>query len=119
MNAQSEQSPYLADLVKAEEQAQGQGIGMWNKTPGAAEASVRDLPPSGVGEGSTFDALALLDECKGKAIPALVEVGSALPPVVAFTKEHQLCTCLLRSRFVFARLEPLFRICYVDNVGGQ
>jgi staphylococcal nuclease domain-containing protein 1 len=78
VNAQSEQSPYLAELLKVEEQAQSEGLGMWNKTPGAAEASIRQLPPSGVGEGSTFDALALLDECKGKAIPAIVEVTDKL-----------------------------------------
>lgn len=41
-----EQNPYLAELQRLEEVAKQQGLGHWSKEPGAAEESIRDLPPS-------------------------------------------------------------------------
>jgi staphylococcal nuclease domain-containing protein 1 len=38
-------SAYLTELTEREEKAQTQGYGIWTKTPGAAEASIRELPP--------------------------------------------------------------------------
>eukprot|EP00249_Psilotum_nudum_P022287 c28457_g1_i1 orf=385-3351(+) len=69
----SEVSPYLAELECLEEQAKQQGLGMWNKMPGSSEASIRDLPPSALGDASAFDAMGLLDSSKGKPLPAIVE----------------------------------------------
>ena len=40
---------------------------------GASEASIRDLPPSAIGDSSGFDALGLVESSKGKALPAIVE----------------------------------------------
>lgn len=45
---------------------------LW-QTPGAAEASIRDLPPSAIGDPSNFDAMSLLSANKGKPMEALVE----------------------------------------------
>lgn len=41
--------------------------------PGASEASIRNLPPSGVGQDSGFDAAALLDTHRGLTLTAIVE----------------------------------------------
>ncbi|MCI51261.1 nuclease domain-containing protein, partial [Trifolium medium] len=41
--------------------------------PGAAEASVRNLPPSALGDASNFDAMGLLAKNKGVPMEALVE----------------------------------------------
>lgn len=67
------ESPYLAELLNLEEQARNQGLGLWNKEPGAAEAAVRDLPPSGVGQDSGFDVAGLLESSKGTPLPAIIE----------------------------------------------
>eukprot|EP00897_Mesotaenium_endlicherianum_P003964 jgi/Mesen1/3596/ME000020S03125 len=75
---QGESSPYLAELHPLEEQAKTQAVGMWTKEPGAAEASVRDLPASGIGQDSGFDSQALLDSSKGRPLPAIVRDGSTL-----------------------------------------
>nr|CAL38976.1 TUDOR protein with multiple SNc domains [Picea abies] len=69
----AEASPYLAELLRLEEQAKTQSYGRWTKTPGAAEASIRDLPPSAIGDPSNFDAMSLLSANKGKPMEALVE----------------------------------------------
>lgn len=69
----NEASPFLAELERLEEQAKQKGLGMWDKTPGAAEASIRDLPPSALGDAANFDAMGLLESSKGKPLPAIVE----------------------------------------------
>ncbi|KAJ7569603.1 hypothetical protein O6H91_01G085700 [Diphasiastrum complanatum] len=66
-------SPYLTELLQLEEQAREQGLGLWNKTPGGSEASIRDIPPSAIGDASSFDAAKLLESNKGKLLPAIVE----------------------------------------------
>eukprot|EP00850_Spirogloea_muscicola_P016978 SM000141S00922 [mRNA] locus=s141:240772:249829:- [translate_table: standard] len=68
-----EASPYLVELQNAEEQARTQGLGMWSKTPGAGDASIRKIPPSGVGQDNSFDVQGLLESSKGKPLPAIVE----------------------------------------------
>lgn len=45
----------------------------WLQVPGAAEASVRNLPPSALGDASNFDAMGLLAKNKGVPMEALVE----------------------------------------------
>ncbi|CAI7925679.1 unnamed protein product [Closterium sp. NIES-53] len=66
-------SPYLEQLLKAEEAAKAEELGIWTKVPGAAEAAIRDLPPSGVGQDTGFDAHALLEQNKGLTLAAIVE----------------------------------------------
>ncbi|CAL0327720.1 unnamed protein product [Lupinus luteus] len=68
-----EVSPYLAELLRLEEQAKQEGLGRWNKDPGAGEASIRNLPPSAIGDSSNFDAMGLLAANKGAPIEAIVE----------------------------------------------
>lgn len=43
------------------------------QAPGASEASIRNLPPSAIGDSSNFDAMGLLERSKGKLIEAFVE----------------------------------------------
>lgn len=43
------------------------------QTAGAAEASVRNLPPSAVGYSNNFDAMGLLASNKGRPMKAIVE----------------------------------------------
>ena len=43
------------------------------KEPGAAEDSIRDLPPSAIGELSGFDAKGFAVANKGKSLEAIVE----------------------------------------------
>ncbi|GJM85124.1 hypothetical protein PR202_ga01548 [Eleusine coracana subsp. coracana] len=68
-----EQSPYLSELLRLEEVAKQQGLGRWSKEPGAAEESIRDLPPSAIGEASGFDAKGFAVANKGKSLEAIVE----------------------------------------------
>ncbi|KAK5777268.1 nuclease domain-containing 1 [Gossypium arboreum] len=68
-----EASPILAELLRLEEQAKQQGVGRWSKVPGAAEASIRDLPPSAIGDPSNLDAMGLLAANKGKPMEGIVE----------------------------------------------
>ncbi|CAM0875371.1 unnamed protein product [Alopecurus aequalis] len=68
-----EQSPYVAELQRLEEVAKQQGLGRWSKEPGAAEESIRDVPPSAIGESSGFDAKGFAVENKGKSLEAIVE----------------------------------------------
>ncbi|KAE9608620.1 putative micrococcal nuclease [Lupinus albus] len=68
-----EASPYLAELLRLEEQAKQEGLGRWNKDPGASEASIRNLPPSAIGDSSNFDAMGLLAANKGAPMEAIVE----------------------------------------------
>ncbi|KAK7369584.1 hypothetical protein VNO80_11625 [Phaseolus coccineus] len=68
-----EVSPYLAELLRSEEQAKQEGFGRWSKVPGAAEASIRNLPPSALGDSSNLDAMGLLASNKGRPMEGLVE----------------------------------------------
>ncbi|CAH9104639.1 unnamed protein product [Cuscuta europaea] len=68
-----EASPFLQELLRLEEQAKQQGLGRWTREPGASETSIRNLPPSAIGDSSTFDAMGLLDANKGKTMKAVVE----------------------------------------------
>lgn len=43
------------------------------QVPGATEASVRNLPPSAVGNSGNFDAMGLLAASKGKPMEGIVE----------------------------------------------
>lgn len=43
------------------------------QTPGASESSIRDLPPSAIGDSANFDAMGLVETSKGKPLPAVVE----------------------------------------------
>lgn len=43
------------------------------QVPGAAEASVRNLPPSAIGDPSNLDAMGLLAENKGRPMEGIVE----------------------------------------------
>ncbi|XP_077212353.1 ribonuclease TUDOR 1-like [Tasmannia lanceolata] len=68
-----EASPFLPELQRLEEQAKQQGLGRWSKTPGASEASIRDLPPSAIGDPSNLDAMGLLAANKGSPMQGIVE----------------------------------------------
>ncbi|XVE56474.1 hypothetical protein DITRI_Ditri04bG0013100 [Diplodiscus trichospermus] len=68
-----EASPFLAELLRLEEQAKQQGLGRWSKVPGAAEASIRNLPPSAIGDPSNLDAMGLLAANKGSPMQGIVE----------------------------------------------
>ncbi|KAJ4756132.1 Nuclease domain-containing protein 1 [Rhynchospora pubera] len=68
-----EGSPFLAELRAAEEKAKQLGLGRWSQVPGASEASIRDLPPSAIGDPTIFDAMGFLASNKGKPIEAIVE----------------------------------------------
>ncbi|KAL6570165.1 Translin-1 [Orobanche minor] len=68
-----EASPFLAELLRLEEHAKQDGLGRWNRVPGASEAAIRDLPPSAVSDSSNFDALALLAAKKGSPLEAIVD----------------------------------------------
>jgi len=68
-----EASPFLSELMRLEEQAKEQGLGRWNKDPGASGASIRTLPPSAIGDPSNFDAMSLLAENKGRPMEGIVE----------------------------------------------
>ncbi|CAN6470492.1 unnamed protein product [Victoria cruziana] len=68
-----EASPFLAELLRLEEQAKQQGLGRWSKEPGASEASIRNLPPSAIGDPSNLDAMGLLSANKGGSMQGIVE----------------------------------------------
>lgn len=68
-----EASPYLTELMRLEEQAKQQGLGKWSKASGASEASIRNLPPSAVGDSANFDTVHFALENKGRSLPAIVE----------------------------------------------
>ncbi|KAG7951287.1 hypothetical protein I3843_12G000300 [Carya illinoinensis] len=68
-----EASPFLQELLRLEDQAKEQGLGRWSKVPGAAEASIRNLPPSAIGDPSNLDAMGLLAANKGRPMQAIVE----------------------------------------------
>ncbi|XP_073353655.1 ribonuclease TUDOR 1 [Aegilops tauschii subsp. strangulata] len=65
--------PNVSELLRLEEVAKQQGLGRWSKEPGAAEDSIRDLPPSAIGELSGFDAKGFAVANKGKSLEAIVE----------------------------------------------
>jgi hypothetical protein len=44
-----------------------------SQVPGASEASIRDLPPSAIGDPTNFDAMGFCTSNKGKPIEAIVE----------------------------------------------
>ncbi|KAH0931223.1 hypothetical protein HID58_008340, partial [Brassica napus] len=64
---------YVTELLQLQEQASQEGVGCWSKVPGAAEASIRDLPPSAIGDSAGFDAMGLLAANKGKPMEGIVE----------------------------------------------
>ncbi|KAI4383006.1 hypothetical protein MLD38_008892 [Melastoma candidum] len=66
-------SPFLTELIRLEEQAKQEGLGRWSKNPGAAEASIRNLPPSAIGNPSNLDAMGLLAANKGRPMQGIVE----------------------------------------------
>ncbi|VFQ66826.1 unnamed protein product [Cuscuta campestris] len=68
-----EASPILQELLRLEEQAKQQGLGRWTREPGASEASIRNLPPSAIGNSSNFDSTGFLAANKGKTLKAIVE----------------------------------------------
>ncbi|CAL5444321.1 unnamed protein product [Camellia sinensis] len=68
-----EASPFLAELLRLEEQAKQQGLGRWSRAPGASEAAIRNLPPSAVGDSGNLDAMGLLASNKGRPMEAIVE----------------------------------------------
>ncbi|KAJ6676357.1 EBNA2 BINDING PROTEIN P100 [Salix viminalis] len=68
-----EASPFLAELLRLEEQAKQQGLGKWSKAPGASEAAIRNLPPSAIGDSGNFDAMGLLAANKGRPMQCIVE----------------------------------------------
>ena len=43
------------------------------QTPGASELSIRNLPPSAIGDPSNLDAMGLLNANKGRAMQGIVE----------------------------------------------
>ncbi|KVH98070.1 RNA-induced silencing complex, nuclease component Tudor-SN [Cynara cardunculus var. scolymus] len=71
--AKGEVTPEHAELLRLEEQARQQGIGLWNRAPGASAAAIRNLPPSSVGDPSNLDAMGLLAANKGRPMEAIVE----------------------------------------------
>ncbi|KAG8081814.1 hypothetical protein GUJ93_ZPchr0014g46995 [Zizania palustris] len=68
-----ELNPYVTELLRLENIAKNQALGLWNKELGAAEESIRDLPLSVIGEASGFDAKGFVAENKGKSLEAIVE----------------------------------------------
>jgi staphylococcal nuclease domain-containing protein 1 len=70
---QDKVSPYIKELLQLEELAKQEGYGRWSKVPGAAEASIRNLPPSAIGDSAGFDAMGLLAANKGKPMEGIVE----------------------------------------------
>ncbi|RLM62056.1 Nuclease domain-containing protein 1 [Panicum miliaceum] len=69
----SHTSPYIIELLRLEEIARGQGLHCWTKEPGAAEALVRILPSSTIGEASPSGKKGFVAEMRGKALEAIVE----------------------------------------------
>lgn len=63
-----EASPYLAELLRLEEKAKTEGVGCWCNVPGAAEESIRCLPPN-----NNFDPMSLLAANKGRPMEGIVE----------------------------------------------
>ncbi|XP_071722497.1 ribonuclease TUDOR 1-like [Rutidosis leptorrhynchoides] len=68
----AEGNKVLEDLLNLEEQAKEQGLGRWNKDPEAVAESVRNLPPSAMGD-KDFDATKFLADNKGKSLQCIVE----------------------------------------------
>ncbi|XP_078433452.1 TUDOR-SN protein 1 [Wolffia australiana] len=68
-----EASPFIDDLKNLEEQAKEKGLGIWSQDPEKKEASKRILPPSAIGDSSSFDAMGFLSANKGKPIQGIVE----------------------------------------------
>ncbi|KAJ6748290.1 RIBONUCLEASE [Salix purpurea] len=68
-----EVSPFLDDLLRLEEQAKQEGLGRWSKGPGASEATIRNLPPSAIGDPGNLDAMDLLAKNKGRPMQGIVE----------------------------------------------
>ncbi|PIA40659.1 hypothetical protein AQUCO_02400015v1 [Aquilegia coerulea] len=65
--------PYLAELLRLEEQAKERELGRWSKVPGAADASIRRLPPSTLGDPNNLDVVNFLSENKARPIEGIVE----------------------------------------------
>ncbi|XP_022027669.1 ribonuclease TUDOR 2-like isoform X1 [Helianthus annuus] len=68
-----EVTPEHTELLRLEEQARQQGIGLWDRSPGSVDAAIRNLPSSAVGDPNNLDAMGLLAANKGKPLEAIVE----------------------------------------------
>ncbi|RLN03032.1 hypothetical protein C2845_PM13G11970, partial [Panicum miliaceum] len=66
-------SPYVKKLLRLEEVARDQGLGCWIKEPSSAEASVRILPSSTIGEANPSSTKGFVAKMKGKILEAIVE----------------------------------------------
>lgn len=85
----TQQSPYLEQLKRAEEDAQARGVGQWTKDPDVIRASVRTVIPD-----DAFDPRAFFAASgKGKPVPGIVDAvlnGSTLK--VCTVPEYQYIT---------------------------
>nr|KAJ0215319.1 hypothetical protein LSAT_V11C300138820 [Lactuca sativa] len=68
-----EVTPEHTKLLRLEEQARQQGVGLWDRSPGAMEVAIRNLPPYAFGDLSNLDAMGLLASNKGKPMEAILE----------------------------------------------
>ena len=53
--------------------SRAQGLGRWSKVSGVAEAAIRNLPPSAIGDLSNLDVMGLLAANKGSPMQGIVE----------------------------------------------
>ncbi|XP_050365704.1 ribonuclease TUDOR 1-like [Argentina anserina] len=111
-------TPYYAELLFHMDQAFNKGLGRWNKTPGAAEASIRTLPPHLNPE--TIETLVAAN--KGKSIEAIVEQvrdGSTflayLLPEFQFVEVIVAGTQSPNNAYPFALQAKFFTECRVLN----
>ena len=90
---------------------------MVNQVPGAAEASIRDLPPSAIGDSAGFDAMGLLAANKGKPMEGIVEQvrdGSSIR--VYLLAEFQFVQVFVAGIQVNYKLSSLFHILKCNKV---
>ncbi|CAL5332600.1 unnamed protein product [Camellia sinensis] len=95
-----EASPFLAELLRLEEQAKQQGLGRWSRAPGASEAAIRNLPPSAVGDSGNLDAMGLLASNKGRPMEAIVEQVRDGSTLRMSNEEHMELIAKMRNPFI-------------------